>query len=72
MNASSQLQPGAARTSRRLLVCTIPVLTALFCVLVTAMVFSGDVPGLTEGFPSTSNIDIHKNQISLSQSENQP
>ncbi len=72
MNSSSQLQPGTARTSRRLLVCTIPVLTALFCVLVTATVFSGDVPGFTEGFSSTNNIDIHKNQASLSQSEYQP
>jgi hypothetical protein len=51
MPSPSQLQP-TRRTCLTLLICAIPLLAALLSVLVTTMVFSDAVPGLTKGFPS--------------------
>ncbi|MEX4005077.1 hypothetical protein AB4Y38_40270, partial [Paraburkholderia sp. EG285A] len=69
MNSSFRLEPMTMPTSRRLLICAIPLLTALFSVLVTTMVFSREVPGLTKEFPSASTIDAHKDQASPTRPE---
>jgi hypothetical protein len=59
MTSPSQRQP-ARQTCLTLLICAIPLLTALLSVLVTTMVFSDAVPGLTKGFPSASEMDIRE------------
>jgi hypothetical protein len=51
MPSPSQPQP-SRRICLTLVICAIPLLAALLSVLVTAMVFSDAVPGLTKGFPS--------------------
>jgi hypothetical protein len=72
MNSSFRLEPMTTPTSRTLLIFAIPLLTALVSVLVTTMVFSYEVPGLTEGFPTARDTNVHKNLAAPNRPEYQP